>query len=128
MSGAEHSGRPTQMAIAKTRRASSSSGKRPFPWLSAVLIVAALAAFGWWFYGESVRGYALAGTGYGAKNACSCRYISGRELGSCEGDFVPGMEMVFLNEDADEKSVTAYVPLIASQTARYRDGYGCVLE
>ena len=128
MSGAEHSDRPTQMAIAKTRRASSSSGKRPFPWLSAVLIVAALAAFGWWFYGESVRGYALAGTGYGAKNACSCRYIADRDLKSCKADFIPGMEMVMLSEDAGAKTVTASVPLIASQTARYRDGYGCVLD
>ncbi len=38
------------------------------------------------------------------------------------------MEAVFLSEDADEKSVTAYVPLLASETARYRKGYGCVLE
>ena len=128
MGGAEHSDRPTQMAIAKNRRATSPSGKRPFPWLSAVLIVAALSALGWWFYGEAIRGYALAGTGYGAKNACSCRYIAGRDLNSCEADFIPGMEMVFLSEDEGAKSVTASVPLIANQTARFRDGYGCVLD
>ena len=128
MSGAEHSGRPTQMAIAKNRSVRGAGGKRPFPWVSAFVLVVAVGALVWWFYGETARGYAMAGTGYGAKNACSCRYISGREIGSCEGDFVPGMGMVFLSEDADEKSVTAYVPLIASQTARYRDGYGCVLR
>jgi len=101
---------------------------RRFPWLSALLVLGIAGAALWWLYGDGLRGYALAGTGYGAKNACSCRYISGRELGSCESDFVPGMAAVFLSEDEDTRSVTASVPLIASQTARYREGYGCVLE
>ncbi len=101
---------------------------RRFPWFTALVLLALAGAVAAWFYGEAIRGYALAGTGYGAKNACSCRYISGRELGSCESDFVPGMEVVFLSEDAEDKAVTASVPLVASQTARYRDGYGCVLD
>jgi hypothetical protein len=128
MSGAEHSGRPTQMAIAKNRPVKGASGKRPFPWVSGFVLLVVIGTAIWWFYGAAIRGYALAGTGYGAKNACSCRYISGRDLNSCEADFVPGMEMVMLSEDAGAKSVTASVPLIASQTARYRDGYGCVLD
>lgn len=128
MGGAEHSGRLTQMAIAKRRAAPTVSGKRPFPWVSAFVLLAVVGTAVWWFYGEAIRGYALAGTGYGAKNACSCRHIAGRELSSCEADFTPGMELVFLTEDAEEKSVTAFVPLVASQTAHYRGGYGCVLE
>jgi len=85
-------------------------------------------ALGWWAFGSSVSNKALAGTGYGAKTACSCRHIGGRELSSCSDDFVPGMEFVFLSEDEDAQSVTATVPLIASQTATYREGFGCVLE
>ena len=38
------------------------------------------------------------------------------------------MEVVFLSEDAEAKSVTARVPLIASATATYREGFGCLLE
>ena len=38
------------------------------------------------------------------------------------------MEAVFLHDDEDSRSVTGYVPLIASETARYRKGYGCVLD
>jgi len=128
MSGAEHSDRPKQMAIANNRRGGTASGKRAFPWVSALVLVVVIAAAVWWFYGATIRGLSLAGTGYGAKNACSCRYIAGRDLNSCEGDFLPGMEMVFLSEDEATNSVTASVPLIASQTARYRDGYGCVLD
>jgi hypothetical protein len=35
---------------------------------------------------------------------------------------------VFLSDDADTKSVTARVPLLASATARYREGWGCLLD
>ncbi len=77
---------------------------------------------------EAVSGTAQAGTSYGAKNACSCRFIAGRELSDCYRDFLPGMDFVWLSEDADDKSVTARVPLVASTTARWREGYGCVLE
>ncbi len=77
---------------------------------------------------EAVSGTAQAGTAYGAKNACSCRHIAGRELSDCYRDFLPGMDFVWLSEDADEKSVTARVPLVASTTATFRAGYGCVLE
>ena len=38
------------------------------------------------------------------------------------------MELVSLSEDTKDKSVTARFPLIASETATYREGYGCVLE
>jgi hypothetical protein len=38
------------------------------------------------------------------------------------------MEMVALGEDAQARSVTARFPLLAKQTATYREGWGCVLE
>jgi hypothetical protein len=38
------------------------------------------------------------------------------------------MELVFLSDDEVARSVTAYVPLLASDTARYREGFGCVLD
>lgn len=111
------------MATAKNR---GIRGGRSWPkWLLLALLVGG-ALF--WYYRVTIRETALAGTSYGAHNACSCRFIAGREMGSCKRDFIPGMEAVFLSEDADDKSVTAYVPLIASTTATYREGFGCVLE
>ena len=107
------------MATAKTRR----SG-----WIN-ILLVAILALGGTaYFYGEAIAGYGQAGTAYGARNACGCRYLAGRELSSCADDFLPGMEAVFLSEDEEAQSVTAYIPLIASNTAHYRAGFGCVLD
>jgi superfamily II DNA or RNA helicase len=43
-------------------------------------------------------------------------------------EHLAGMEVVTLMEDVETKSVTARFPLVASATATYRKGYGCVLE
>ena len=36
--------------------------------------------------------------------------------------------MVMLSADEEAKSVTASIPLVKSDTATYREGYGCVLQ
>ena len=97
-------------------------------WPRALLALAVLADGTAWFYREPIDGQTTTGTAFGARTACSCRYIAGRPLEDCEKDFEPGMEVVFLSEDEEEKSVTARVPLIASATATYQEGFGCVLE
>ncbi|TIX49309.1 hypothetical protein E5222_15920 [Alteraurantiacibacter aquimixticola] len=96
--------------------------------MKALLAIAVIIGGVAWFYGDAMAGYARAGTAYGAKNGCSCRHIGGRDLASCRDDKVDGMAAVFLTEDEDDKSVTATVPLIASETARYHEGFGCVLD
>ncbi|WP_226794611.1 hypothetical protein [Altererythrobacter sp. CC-YST694] len=93
-----------------------------------MLLLGLIAALTAWFYRDTVMAQATAGTAYGARVACSCRFVGGRNLKDCEKDFEPGMALVSLSEDEGEKSVTASVPLLASQTATYREGYGCVLE
>jgi len=115
------------MATAKLAAKRTGLNRR-FSWLGAGALLVLGIGLVALFYGSAIAGYAAAGTGYGAKNACSCRFIAGRDLNSCKSDFVPGMEAVFLSEDADARSVTAFVPLIESQTATFREGYGCVLE
>jgi hypothetical protein len=96
--------------------------------LKLVLIVALAAALLAFFFGEALAGFGAAGTGYAAKTVCSCRHIAGRSKDSCETDLMPNMWAIWLTEDADAQSVTATVPLIASTTATYREGPGCVLE
>ena len=97
-------------------------------WPSVLLALAVLAGTVAWFYREPIAGYTTTGTAYGARTACSCRYVAGRPLGDCEKDFEPGMELVLLSDDPQTKTVTARVPLLASATARYREGFGGVLE
>ena len=108
--------------------AKSSMVRRRRIWPSVLLALVVLAGALGWYYRQPIAGYTTIGTAYGARTACSCRYIAGRDLGDCEKDFEPGMELVFLSEDEEEKSVTARVPLLASATARYREGFGCVLD
>jgi len=111
------------MATAKTR----SARRRPI-WLKvALVLVVALAVIGW-LYREPLYGYAETGAAVGARNTCACRYVAGRSLKDCKKDFEPKMEAVFLSDDPDTRTVTGYVPLISSETATYRKGYGCVLE
>lgn len=95
-------------------------------WTLAILTI--LVASALWFYRAPIDGYTSAGTSYAARVACSCRFVAGRSLDSCEGDLLAGMELVSLSADVDAKSVTASYPLIKSDTATYRDGYGCVLQ
>lgn len=91
------------------------------------MLVALLAA-GWWYVREEVTGNAVAGTAYAARVACSCRHVAGRSLDDCAKDKLAGMELIRLSEIPEDRSVTASLPLIASDTARYREGFGCVLD
>lgn len=92
-----------------------------------LLGLALLGALLAWFWGP-LNAYARTGAAFGARVACSCRFVGGRELGDCRKDFESGMELVMLSEDAQAKSVTARFPGLASETATYRPGLGCQLE
>ena len=94
-----------------------------------VLVVLGLVIAGAaWYFRAPITGYAGVSTAYAAHVACSCRHIGGRDLEDCRKDKLAGMELVTLVEDAEAKSVTARFPLLSSDTATLRDGYGCVLE
>jgi hypothetical protein len=98
---------------------------RRWRWLAVGLgLVAVLLAIFW----TPLNGYAQVGAAYGARVACSCRFLGGRSLGDCRKDFEPGMELVMLSEDTKAKSVTASFPLLASETARLHMGEGCRLD
>ena len=112
--------------MAKSTRSTGAKGSRR-GWLALFAIVAALIVTGWYFR-EPATGYAKTATAYSARVACSCRFVAGRDLEDCEKDRLEGMELVTLVEDVDAQSVTARFPLIAEDTASYREGYGCVLE
>ncbi|WP_296675143.1 hypothetical protein [Novosphingobium sp.] len=97
--------------------------RRQIVWLAMLALAAALA----WFW-QPLNGYARVGTAYGARVACSCRFEGGRSLGDCRKDFEDGMQLIMLSENSAAKSVTARFPLLASDTATYREGEGCRLK
>ncbi|MBX7482306.1 hypothetical protein [Qipengyuania qiaonensis] len=110
------------MATAKTR---SRKSRR---WLWLVLLVVALLGAAWFAWGEGLRKTGGVGSAYAARVGCSCRFVAGRSLDDCTKDKLEGMELISLSEDPEAKSVTASIPFIASDTAVYREGYGCVLQ
>ena len=73
-----------------------------------------------------IKAQAKLGASYGAHIACSCRYIEGRPLASCEKDFEAGMELVSVSDDAENKRVTASVPFLAQAVAERRSEFGCI--
>jgi hypothetical protein len=91
--------------------------------LAGLAAVLALA----WFW-RPINAYAMLGASYGAHVGCSCRFIAGRDLTDCRKDFEQGMGLVSMSEDRRSRSITARFPLLAGQTATFRDGEGCVLE
>ncbi len=111
------------MATGNTGQAARRRGWKS--WTLLATVAAGAALFWQW---DDLSGQASAATAFGAKSACSCHYIGGRDLDSCQGDFVPGMAAVFVSQDADEQSVTATVPLVSSDTAHFHEGFGCVLD
>lgn len=111
------------MAKARAGRVHKS---RKWPW--ALLFLFAVGFGLVWFFQTPALGYAKTATAYSARIACSCRFVAGRDLDDCAKDRLDGMELVTLVDDPEAQSVTARFPLIAKDTASYREGYGCVLE
>lgn len=103
-----------------------SISKRRLALYAALIFVAVLLAVFVYNY-SFIKGQMGLGTAYGARVACSCHYIGGRDLTDCKKDFEPGMEVIGLSLDEEKKRVTASVPLIASTTAEFREGWGCVM-
>jgi hypothetical protein len=107
-------------------QATRHGGVRKVWWIAGLLALVLTAAL--FAYREPIQGYAAAGTAYGARVACSCRFVAGRSVEDCAKDKVPGMELIRLSEDEAARSVTASFPLVRSDTARLREGYGCVMQ
>lgn len=113
------------MATAKTKT-DGGVGKGRIALYMVLLVILILAAV--FFYNLSfIRGQLNVGTAYGARVACSCHYIGGRDMEDCEKDFEPGMELIGLSLDDEKKRVTASALLMESATAEFREGWGCVM-
>ncbi len=114
---------PESPAAQAPRRPSRWSGCLPWALIALVLLAALLI---WTF--PSFKAQAELGSAYAARVGCSCRYVEGRSLESCQTDFEPGMEMVSVSEDPETKTITGSVPLLASRSARYAGASGCLLS
>jgi hypothetical protein len=112
------------MATATKRGAAPGKGDRGSFIRVAVLVLAlTLAAWVW----QVLKSRAELATAYDARLACSCRHVAGRSLAQCVSD-PERSALVRLSEDAASRSITARVPLLGAQTARWRGPAGCRLD
>lgn len=98
-----------------------------FKTMKIVLVVVILIGAVWLLWNwSSIKGQARVGAAYGAHITCSCRYIEGRDMASCETDKEKGMEIVRLRDDPENKRVYASVPFLAEAVAERRGAFGCM--
>ena len=102
------------------------SRRRTIIYLACAIAMLLLGLLVW--HWSALRDRAQLGAAFGARVTCSCRYVEGRAMGSCQDDKEPGMAMVRLNDLPDAKAVEASVPLLARRTARFKPGWGCLLD
>jgi hypothetical protein len=95
----------------------------------APVLILCLAAGAWLGLRHSSTGrQAQLAAGYIAHVTCSCRFVGGRDMASCDTDREPGTEVVEVREDSARRTITAKVPLLAKRTARFDPEYGCTLD
>jgi hypothetical protein len=103
--------------------------RQPVRWgrnLTLLTAVIAIALTGWFW--TRLRDTALTRSAIAAQNGCLCRYAAQRSLASCQADPAIKQDWVGLHDDAAARSLTASVPLLASQTSRWSQDAGCVLD
>ncbi|MFM6853528.1 MAG: hypothetical protein ACKOUM_05545 [Sphingopyxis sp.] len=112
-----------------TTRPASAGPRAPWPrWKWAAPIIAVVAiAYTIWAY-PAWKAQARLGAAYGARVACSCRFVQGRDMASCTTDFEPGMESVSVEEFPDDKAVVASVTMLARRRAQLHGASGCLLD
>lgn len=92
---------------------------------ATTLLVGAVAGY---LVNSSFYPRAVIAANYAARIACACHFIGNRALNTCTSDFEPGMGPVKLSLDEAHNRVVARYPVLATRSATYTEGYGCVLD
>jgi hypothetical protein len=103
--------------------------RQPARWgrnLTTLVLVVAIAVTAWFW--TQMRETSRANAAYAAQTGCLCRFAAGRDIAACAVDPGVSRDWVSLGEDAKAGTVTATVPMLARQTARWTPSQGCVLE
>ncbi len=94
--------------------------------VAAAVVVALVVAAALFVPGMAQR--SSMGSGYVAKQLCSCVFVAGRDLADCPADLTESSDPVRAEVLTAEQAVRAWVPLLAERRATYTDGTGCTLE
>jgi len=93
--------------------------------IGAVVLIVVLAAGLWAGRDTYATGYI--GTGYIAKQTCSCMFVVGRSAEACSRDYdAQAVELLKVQPAASSVTVSALGGLL-SATAEFEKGFGCHL-
>jgi hypothetical protein len=92
----------------------------------ALALLALLLAAGVTFGPETYRNVHV-GTGYLAKQMCSCIFVAGRDTDACRPDMPKSMDDLQVTPLEDAKGVRASLFGIAERVALHHPGSGCTL-
>lgn len=94
--------------------------------IGGVALAAVVASSVGWSMRDDLT-YATLATGYAAKQTCSCRHVSGRDMSSCMADFPEdARSQIAVAEDGDRIRASVLFGAISAE-ALYEEGYGCRL-
>lgn len=94
--------------------------------LFVVVIIALLGGGAWQFWLKDQVAFGKLATAYGAKMACSCRFVAEREMESCKTDFTVDVSPFTFTEFDAGVEVSVLNGLVASR-AEYTPGLGCTV-
>lgn len=103
-----------------------------------LIVVAVLLVIGglfWQFFLKEQIGFGKVASAYAAKQICSCRFVSEREMESCESDFTQDISALTITETyidptgrTDQSITASALGGVISSKATYEPGLGCVLQ
>ncbi len=100
-------------------------GRRKHVLLGLTAIALVAVAVAWRVF--RVSDLLTAGAGYSAQQTCSCLWVSGRTLESCQTDLDPlARRLISMRLGPDEVTASGFG--LATATARYEKGFGCSLR
>lgn len=94
-------------------------------WIALLLLILVIAYITMQF--PVFQKKAELGSAYAAQVGCSCHFMEGRSIPSCEGDLEEAAWMVSMTADDSKGTVTGSVPVLASRTAQFDKLMGCQL-
>lgn len=107
--------------------------------LILLAILALIGAGVWQFFLKERVALGNVGSAYAAKQICSCRFVSEREMESCKADFTPdireSLEQLTILESyidatgrTDQSITVSALGGVISAKATFQPGLGCVLQ
>ncbi len=94
----------------------------------ALLVVVLATGAAGVFVGPRIYRLCIIGTGYIAKQMCSCVFVAERDFTACRRDMPIDMARVHAALLEHGSGIRAWLPAVVERTAHYTSSTGCTLD